>query len=64
VECPTCRGTGLERVYEPWNDCQECDGAGTVWGDDDPTRLTIEEEDAFLYTVPIGSPLPHPSARG
>jgi hypothetical protein len=41
-------------VYEPWNDCQDCDGSGTVWSDDDPTRLTIEEEDAILYTVPIG----------
>ena len=55
MECPNCRGTGHERVYEPWEDCPDCDGSGTVWADDDddPTRLTIEEEDQFLYTIPL-----------
>ena len=34
VPCPECQGTGIERPYEPWEDCSVCDGSGTVEDDD------------------------------
>lgn len=44
VTCPTCNGTGHERDYEPWDDCPECDGCGSVPNDHDDAETEDEAE--------------------